>query len=274
MQHYPHGHEDLTLNRVHEFCVTNPDLQVIYVHTKGTFHYDGSGPGFDGQDRWRRHMTEAATSQYCLEEAPRNTCNTCGMLFQPLPTEHFPGNSWSAQCSYIRQLHPPKELRKRRDNMLKSLPNTTTLAMRYFPVAPPYLGTERYLAEHWVGTHPAIMPCDLSDEVNLGYWLWYDHNYSDFHFNVAPRFDFDQNWAFQAAVQNEAVKTDAKLRIQEFFLLPGHLHRWFVEYNATPSQDSWVWKWYPDGERLRQAVNQHWNRGVEIVMKESLNSLS
>jgi hypothetical protein len=111
MQHYESGHEMLTLDRVYEFCTMHPTMSVIYIHTKGSFHYQGSGPGFHGQDYWRRHMTTASLSRACLthlheesgndnnsNNATTSACNACGMLFQPFPAQHFAGNSWAAKC--------------------------------------------------------------------------------------------------------------------------------------------------------------------------------
>lgn len=107
MQHYESGHEMVTLDRVQEFCTLHPTMSVIYIHTKGSFHYQGSGPGFHGQDYWRRHMTAASVSRACLTHLQESendnnvtstTCNACGMLFQPFPAQHFAGNSWAAKC--------------------------------------------------------------------------------------------------------------------------------------------------------------------------------
>jgi len=95
-QHYRKADEDVTLSKLYQYCERHPDHSVVYLHNKGSLH-----PHNKGQDRWRRTMTAAATSQLCLEPplAPlsannnddnNDQCNACGMLFQPLPAPHFP----------------------------------------------------------------------------------------------------------------------------------------------------------------------------------------
>jgi hypothetical protein len=85
MQHYESGFEEVTLQRVHDFCIqtqadknhgndndhdhdNSHDMSVIYMHNKGSFT-DTSLNKF-----WRRHLTMAVTSEHCLKPA-NNTCN-------------------------------------------------------------------------------------------------------------------------------------------------------------------------------------------------------
>jgi hypothetical protein len=86
MDHYDEGYEDLTLQRVYDYCQTHqePGQQVIYMHNKGSFH-----PG--GENHWwRRHMTLAVTDKKCLNPA-NNTCNTCGLVFFGVWAMMYPG---------------------------------------------------------------------------------------------------------------------------------------------------------------------------------------
>jgi hypothetical protein len=86
MDHYDEGYEDLTLQRVYDYCQTHqePGQQIIYMHNKGSFH-----PG--GQNHWwRRHMTLAVTDKKCLNPA-NNTCNTCGLVFFGVWAMMYPG---------------------------------------------------------------------------------------------------------------------------------------------------------------------------------------
>jgi hypothetical protein len=117
------------------------------------------------------------------------------------------------------------------------------------------------LGEHWIGTlAPRLVPCDVSRHVSLGYWLDADRdtakefddsatsrNSSDkgCAWAMAPRFAWnDPGWAYQAAVQDVTLVTDTERLRKEFFLLPGRLYKWWVEYNTTPPSDSWIWDWY------------------------------
>jgi hypothetical protein len=117
LNHYDNAHEEKALGALHKFCKAKnkrgEDHSVIYIHTKGSFHRQALG-----QDQWRRAGTAAVTSEFCVrsigeqehQPSPSNsssTCNACGLLFQPLPGVHFPGNFFTAKCSYISQLLSP-----------------------------------------------------------------------------------------------------------------------------------------------------------------------
>ena len=87
MDHYDEGFEDLTLQRVYDYCQTHrePGHQIIYMHNKGSFH-----PG--GENHWwRRHMTLAVTDKKCLVNPANNTCNTCGLVFFGVWAMMYPG---------------------------------------------------------------------------------------------------------------------------------------------------------------------------------------
>jgi hypothetical protein len=124
--HFKAAHEEKALGALHRFCTDKSKKQVersvIYVHTKGSFNQRKGT-----QEELRRASTAAVTSELCLQslEQHKNNslpstrqCNACGLLFQPLPTLHFPGNFFSAKCSYISQLLTP-HMFKARANYLK-----------------------------------------------------------------------------------------------------------------------------------------------------------
>jgi hypothetical protein len=86
MDHYDEGYEDLTLQRVYDYCQTHqePGQKIVYMHNKRSFH-----PG--GENHWwRRHMTLAVTDEKCLNPA-NNTCNTCGLVFFGVWAMMYPG---------------------------------------------------------------------------------------------------------------------------------------------------------------------------------------
>jgi hypothetical protein len=85
MDHYDEGHEEVTLQRVYDYCQTHqePGQQVVYMHNKGSFHPVGN-------HWWRRHMTLAVTDEKCLNPA-NNTCNTCGLVFFGVWAMMYPG---------------------------------------------------------------------------------------------------------------------------------------------------------------------------------------
>jgi len=268
--HHDTGHELLTLDKVKDFCSHYPDQMVSYIHTKGSFHVDIH------QDRWRRHMTAASTSQECLEHlssaSPSDTCNTCGLLFTPLPLEHFAGNSWVAKCSYIQQLLPPSELQIKRASLMENL-REQGLKPDFFPAVPAHIGTDRYLGEQWIGSSPKLVPCDVSRHAGIDYWMGDERNTTEeFEWQLAPRFSMNHTeWAWQAAIEHAEVLDKPYRRMRDFFLLPGHLHRWVHEYNAVPdaSTSSWVWSWFIDGYRWQKRVNQDGIFAVQNFVAQS-----
>ena len=270
---YETGHETLTLDQVRNFCTAHPEKLVSYTHTKGSFHPEGAG-GPGNQDRWRRHMTAAATSQQCTEslEESQSTCNACGLLFSPFPSEHFPGNAWVAKCSYVKNLLPSKKLRQKRQILLDNLRGEGLWA-RLFPTSTAFVGTDRYMSEHWVGSSPNITPCDVSRELHMDYWLEDTRNTTqDFEWSMAPRFPFNDSLAVWD-VNFDILKKPHK-RMREYFLLPGHLHRWIREYNATPSAESWVWSWYLDAQRWEKRVRKDGNLAVSKFIENSLRNMT
>jgi hypothetical protein len=51
-------------------------------------------------------------------------------------------------------------------------------------------------------------------------------------------------------------------------MLLGNIFKWFALYNAAPSDDSYAWRVFPDGEKWRQAVKVLGNRTVDIVLEK------
>jgi hypothetical protein len=256
--HYAEADEIVTLTRLHNYCREHADQSVIYLHNKGSLH-----PGNKGQDRWRRTMTAATTSQQCLApplEVGVGQCSACGMLFQTLPALHFPGNMWSAKCSYINQLLSPNDFRTRHrivDEWVNTQLQIGIFMQRggLFPMERHYTGRERYVAEHWLGSHPDLLPCDVSKSANKDYWLEENRSFQEFQVAVAPRHDIHANWVWYSYIANNATLADSLERKRDFFLLRGMVFRWLVLYDKIPEWNSWVWTWFPDGELWKEAIS-------------------
>jgi hypothetical protein len=249
LQHWNEGDEDVTLQRIHDYCGEHISNSVAYIHSKGSYHSEDMDPMWAGQNRWRRHMTDAVLTKDCLEPS-NSTCNVCGLLFQPIPSEHFPGNMWTATCRYIRQLAPPGMLRLRRTRaiqavnvLMKQEKADRPIDAKFCPYDPLLLGLSRFFAEHWIGTHPSIRPCDLSSSPSLEFWKTGDRDASDHSFSIAPRHPIDAEWDFYNYCNYSQIMDNDEERLKEYFLLPGHLFRWIKEYNATAPDDSWIWTW-------------------------------
>lgn len=242
LQHFSVASESVTLTRVHEYCNKFPLHSVVYLHNKGSLHHSHS------QDLWRQALTASATSIDCLQRSLRAPfgCNVCGLLFQPLPASHFPGNMWSATCQYVKQLLPPKEYHTQRpaiDEWIKRERN----AFLFRPESH-FVGKKRYEAEHWIGSHPSLRPCDVSISPNLEVWTKQASAEPALKLQRAPRSTLaDPRWIFfQYMYRNETLQNPT-LRLRDYFLLRGIIYRWMVFYNDVANQESWVWKWYPDG---------------------------
>jgi hypothetical protein len=100
LQHYDAAFEDVTLQRLYEFChivhhdddngedasddeqeKVNTDLRVVYMHNKGSFNKARY------QNDNRRIFTQTVTSRACLQPSyhqQHQDCNVCGHLFQPV----------------------------------------------------------------------------------------------------------------------------------------------------------------------------------------------
>lgn len=282
MQHYESGFEEVTLQRAHDFCTQttapkkendngdndNSDIRVVYMHNKGSFT-DTSVNKF-----WRRHLTMAVTSQHCLQPA-NDTCNVCGLQFWPMWVPFFPGNMFAAKCSYVTKLVPARNFSSVTATLkdrVTDLVQQDKLSVKLFPpdkfpAEPDRYGLDRFAAEHWIGSHPQLVPCDISDTANIHYWYTKDRNQTELKFAMAPR------RPLRAPLKLWPVMTDMKkvklkvlnsqvLRSKEYFLLPGYLFKWYALYQEFPPASSWVWSWFPDGGLWKDRIAMY---GTEVI---------
>lgn len=270
-QHATQGNEDLTLASMHQYCRDNPNQSVVYFHSKGSFHESPEN------ENWRRHLLAAATSSDCLESMQFNKsdvngqCNVCGLQFYPVWAFFFPGNFYVSRCSYIRQLLPPSDYSSGLSEAVKQM-----LAMKkqdlfrtelYSPTREGNLGSGRYAWEQWVGSHPSLRPCDLSLTANFRHWVQ-AQSHSDWQLSLAPRHDIWAPWYRIQTGKREAVMANPSKRIRDYFLLAGVLFKSIQLYNATPPLNSWIYKWFPDGEIWQHGVQKH-GTGVVQVLTEA-----
>jgi hypothetical protein len=190
------------------------------------------------------------------------------MLFQPLPALHFPGNMWIAQCAYVNRLLSPEEYHIQRrpiDRWMEEQANRSTV---FFPLEAHYTGRRRYESEHWLGSHPDLIPCDISQRsANLYYWLQTDRNFEEeFVGGMAPRHGWQNgDWIWYSYVwHNATLFRDVVARVQDVFLLRGVLFRFWSLYGSIPATDSWIWKWFPDGQIWKRALEEN---GVSSVLE-------
>jgi hypothetical protein len=263
MNHYNDGFEEVTLQKLFEFCHyhdqdvnVNVNRRVIYMHNKGSYQFH-SGVN----DLWRRHLTTAVTSQLCLKP-PEESCNVCSLTFHPLFLLIYPGNFFAADCNYVRKLIPPAVF----NSKMKAL-----LALRRQKIAenPAYehifanitqfdkFGQGRYAPTHWIGSSPLLNPCTLTSQ-GLKKWFVERNALADFSWSLLPRTD---NSDMEA------------IRNRQYNVIGGNLFKWFALYNMAPPDDSWAWRWFPDGQKWKQAVARYGNRTVHVVVASETKRL-
>jgi hypothetical protein len=82
-KHFAKGRETVTLTRMHEFCINNPNAIISYIHNKGSFH------NTQDNENWRPILTEAALSDMCIAHLDDDQCNSCGLNFYASWTPFF-----------------------------------------------------------------------------------------------------------------------------------------------------------------------------------------
>jgi hypothetical protein len=268
MAHYDEAHEHVTLQRLHEYCQVNPTHTVIYLHPKGTFHKYEDGKN----DRWRQRLTSASTHHLCLNP-PDDTCNVCSLHFYPVWAPFMPGNMWSAKCEYIQKLREPLHFDKDMDMIAKQsiqMGQERKIGFHMYNINDEdKLCRGRYSAECWIGSHPDLVPCELSDTSNLIVWMMKGRDHEPFQFSMGPRTPIHGPYFQLNTTIKKQVLRDEVIRKREFFLLPGNILKWYTLYNEVPPPTSWVWKWYPDGAYWQDGISKYGSRVVDIMTRPS-----
>jgi hypothetical protein len=261
LQHFNEASEAVTLQAAYEFCRNNADSRIIYLHTKGSYN------ARKNQQRWRRRMTKAVTTRKCLDnvgDLASGQCSTCGMLFFPVWMCVYPGNFFAAHCDYLRKLIPPLDYEAQNEQTYCSKP--LDLQMMLFPNQYDTSGRGRYSNEGWVGSHPALLPCDLSVTHNIDTWWYGRANYQfDFYRGVRHNLSSAEGWAYMIPHRMDMLRNDPSLRRREYTLLPGLLWKWHELYGRFPSHDSWVWTTFPDGQYWQQTTIHNGIKALDMA---------
>lgn len=238
------GYEDATLSKLLGFCKSHKDYQVIYLHDKGSFHPSSQN------DRWRRHLTSAATSMDCIQALQTKTnssvapsCNVCGLSYTH---PFFTGNMFAAECSYVANLLHPLRFKSNQKKIHVELRdmNFTRGEYTFTDKQAWYTGMRRYSCEHWVGTHPDIMPCDLQG----------DHEWFDWH-----KIDFENasHTSPRAPQPNSKNSNETAGGNLTFSRLTADLYRYYQYYQKVPSLKSWMFDYFSDGPFWRTALSKY-----------------
>mmetsp|Transcript_14507 Transcript_14507/g.31486 ORF Transcript_14507/g.31486 Transcript_14507/m.31486 type:complete len:376 (-) Transcript_14507:36-1163(-) len=217
--HHDEGGEDLTLHAIWEYCRTNnhKHARVVYLHSKGSYHPNESN------HRLRNFVTRGALSAECANLP--DTCNVCSSRMSPLPHPHTSGNMWLARCDYIARLIDPFAAKEGK------LPEK-------FHEDNPCKGRGRYLGEHWVHSHPSVMPCDLypGKEFTWAHLRVPPREELKKELRKAPRFRFEEyvlpGMCLEKHPETLSSKDFVRVRMQNYELL----------YNITDLDESW-WGW-------------------------------
>jgi hypothetical protein len=261
LRSYENATEAVTLQNLYDYCVKHVHDRVIYLHSKGSFHDNTVNAA------WRRALTAAALA--C------QSCDVCGLQFFTQFTLFFPGNMWSADCRYVAKLLPPasssyKERREMavQEFLLRRI--TGHMKSQLLRDRIDYFGLDRYNSEHWIGSHPHIQPCDMDPAESLNEVFRRDASIDTvtdhFQWSRAPRhagFAVGNVWTAHERLQNSTSE-----RLQEYFLLAGHVLKWGILYQEFPKNNSWVWKWFPDGDTWKNAVHSYGIRAVDILTQQ------
>lgn len=242
MAHYEQGFEEITLQDAYRFCRQYPDRHIIYLHNKGSYN------GGKRREKWRRHMTRAITDKLCLDRMDQ--CSTCGLLFQPIWTLFYPGNFFVAQCEYVQQLIAPNEFAVHTEAMLAKRPRE--IRGTIFAEKRDTRGEARFATEHWIGSHPSIVPCHLSTHADLRVWM--DRPKVPFQFMTASELPLASKWILSDMQRTQKVLQDKSSRSRDAYLLAGLLWKWQSFYQQYPPMDSWIWDYFPDGHEWRGRV--------------------
>lgn len=125
-----HSFEFPTLEKIKSYCKTNPNVNVLYLHSKGI-----TDPNNECINDWRKYMTYFLVEKFdkCLDAL--NDYDTCGVDLRQHPALHYSGNFWWAKASHINTLPQFHEM--------------------------PVILSERHKAEFWI--------CSKSDK-HLSLW--------------------------------------------------------------------------------------------------------
>jgi hypothetical protein len=243
LQYAKSGFENVTQQSLYEYCVSHPNARATYIHDKGSYH-----------DHKSNHVKRQKSTRVVLSDEcrymPRDKCTVCTTMFRIVPFWHASGNFWTADCSYVRDLIPPKEYEARRLEMLDELFDASN-AQRFKCLAPPLVGGENYtrsnqilslgrhLWEYWIWNHPDLRPCDafphsgpeLANERGRGDWS---------PRLIAPSRVIQSPPGSKLAVGPRAWYYGATKHA--WFRMTGKLYEFRKLYGRDPAPDSPLWK--------------------------------
>ena len=91
-----------TINLIRTFCENNDNCEILYLHTKGIFHYNN--PNNQCIIDWKNMMLYFLVDKYanCFDLLKKYDAIGCNYGLEPF--KHFSGNFWWANSNYIKRL--------------------------------------------------------------------------------------------------------------------------------------------------------------------------
>ena len=192
-------------------------------------------------------------------------CNTCSSQLFGLPP-HYPGNMWVADCDYINRLIPPNKFGLKKAEVAHKMQNSTRKLVpdndrndyfttelddgtrflfhnksRWMIYRESWLGTQRYAMEHWLGSHPDFVPCEVFSPKDGIPQFQYDslkHKkvFADkikTKLQMAPGVNFKGSWHHP-------------FKLHPWFKALGKLYEYKALYGKEPKQSSWFFDYWKD----------------------------
>mmetsp|Transcript_11606 Transcript_11606/g.17850 ORF Transcript_11606/g.17850 Transcript_11606/m.17850 type:complete len:421 (+) Transcript_11606:48-1310(+) len=233
------AHEEQTLGKMWEYCQDKDDddqTTVVYLHNKGSFHHWGSNRNY----MWCKYLTYSVTRHHCYEKDTREKgCNVCGLS---LLNSVFVGNFFVSHCGYVKHLVNPMIFWEKQYQVHEAL-----LAMNLTNLYPKNIkrdkaGISRFANEHWVGTHPNVIPCAVSNK----FWKYWQRFSSRGEEQMGP--------ALLPPRMYNATNTTHPCKSK----LSTELYRFHKLYQGQhPPLTSWMFEYYPDGPFWKETLQQH-----------------
>mmetsp|Transcript_10499 Transcript_10499/g.11244 ORF Transcript_10499/g.11244 Transcript_10499/m.11244 type:complete len:445 (+) Transcript_10499:36-1370(+) len=280
------GDEGLTLESLYDYCSSNPKSQVTYLHNKGSFHPSPQNTAL------RRMLTKSIFSDEC-QLMPVDSCTVCSARFAPLPHTHMVGNSWVAECLYIKDLIHPLQFSRKMDEMIEHslhLNDETLFPMPHpkFADRPHDYGLKRFSFEHWIGSHPRLKPCDVFPHFS------YKYGFLGIETLTSTENTNSRSWSDHGSYKkgnndgnnvNPTTYNDWKpeLRQVPWISLDGFWHWSFTEwmcgrgrlsqykflYDMYPDADSFIWTYYKKPLKISfQNFYSLFNRGCPVPINK------
>lgn len=123
--------ENYTMRKIYNDCKNNPDMKVLYFHTKGITavlrHFvNGHMMNYRRYLGWRHFLNWGVLEKWKVCQRAVEKYDVAGVNYQTVPAPHFSGSFWWAKGQHITQLPDPattewwKELKaKTTDGWLK-----------------------------------------------------------------------------------------------------------------------------------------------------------